>query len=269
MVEKYPSILYKYRVWENNYHKRILTEDEMFFASSEDFNDPFDCAVPIRYDALKGTAKIQIIEDRLKKRLPHLDKEKRRQLTKLAIKEGFNPESKAEMHDYQKKQIQESFGICSLTEDRKNIVMWSHYADFHKGFCVGFNVNQLNKFIEEKSKKIPTPLLLEKIEYSSNYPTLIPVRTSIPEVFIKALTTKSSFWKYEKEYRLIILGGTTRFTVTLPKETICEVIVGCKMRLEMRQEIQATLKKRNLRIPLFKAKMKTSNFGLDFERIKY
>jgi len=109
MIEKYPSILYKYRDWEDDYHKRMLTEDEIFFASSEDFNDPFDCAVPIRYDALKRTDKVEMIEDRLKKNFPHLDPEKRRQLTKLAIKEGFNPESRKEMYDHQKKSIAENF----------------------------------------------------------------------------------------------------------------------------------------------------------------
>ena len=52
MAKKNPDVLYKYRVWEHDYHKRILTEDEIYFASSADFNDPFDCAIPIRYDAL-------------------------------------------------------------------------------------------------------------------------------------------------------------------------------------------------------------------------
>lgn len=270
MVKKYPTLLYKYRVWKNDYHKRILTGNEIFFASSKHFNDPFDCSIPIRYDALSRHDKIEIVENRLKRNFPNLDPKNLWQLTKLAVNEGFNPESQEDIYDFQRKSIEENFGIFSLTEDHKNIVMWSHYADFHRGFCDGFNVNLLWKFfLEEKINKIPTPIFLENIEYSSEYPSLIPIKSFIPEVFIKAVTTKSSYWKYEKEYRLIILGGTTRFSVTLPKEIISEVILVCKMCKDMQQEIQAILKERNLKVALYKAKMKKLNFGLDFEEIQY
>ncbi|TOC13300.1 hypothetical protein CGJ90_24575, partial [Vibrio parahaemolyticus] len=36
------------------------------------------------------------------------------------------------------KSMTSSFGICSLSKTFENILMWSHYADNHKGFVVEF-----------------------------------------------------------------------------------------------------------------------------------
>lgn len=47
-----PEILYKYRDWRKSNHKRILTDNELFFTAPKNFNDPFDVNIPFRYDKL-------------------------------------------------------------------------------------------------------------------------------------------------------------------------------------------------------------------------
>lgn len=32
-----------------------------------------------------------------------------------------------------------SFGVVSFSKRNDSILMWSHYADSHKGFCIGFH----------------------------------------------------------------------------------------------------------------------------------
>ena len=49
-TEDIPTILYKYRDWGNPYNKKLLTDNEVYFASPREFNDPLDCAIPFRYD---------------------------------------------------------------------------------------------------------------------------------------------------------------------------------------------------------------------------
>lgn len=44
-----PSILYKYRNWKDDYHKGLLTHNEIYFASPKDFNDPYDCRITERF----------------------------------------------------------------------------------------------------------------------------------------------------------------------------------------------------------------------------
>ncbi|MBV9575704.1 MAG: DUF2971 domain-containing protein [Gammaproteobacteria bacterium] len=39
--------------------------------------------------------------------------------------------------------VHNQLGILSLSSCNDSILMWSHYADFHKGFCIGFKTNSL------------------------------------------------------------------------------------------------------------------------------
>jgi len=50
--KRLPRILYKYRDWKNEKHKRLITEQEIYFPSPLDFNDPFDSRIPIRWDLM-------------------------------------------------------------------------------------------------------------------------------------------------------------------------------------------------------------------------
>ena len=38
------------------------------------------------------------------------------------------------------KQFSDNVGICSLTKDPLNLLMWAHYAQHHKGFVVEFEI---------------------------------------------------------------------------------------------------------------------------------
>ncbi len=49
-----PEHLYKFRVFGDPNHKRILTHNELFFPSPRQFNDPFDGTIPARYDGDAG-----------------------------------------------------------------------------------------------------------------------------------------------------------------------------------------------------------------------
>jgi len=42
------EILYKYRDWENINYRKTISNNEIYFASGNEFNDPFDCAILFR-----------------------------------------------------------------------------------------------------------------------------------------------------------------------------------------------------------------------------
>jgi len=42
---KGPQTVYKYRDWNNEFHRDILRHNEIYLASPIDFNDPFDCRI--------------------------------------------------------------------------------------------------------------------------------------------------------------------------------------------------------------------------------
>ena len=39
----HPNILYKYRNWDNELHKKVLTDNILYMASPRDFEDIHDC----------------------------------------------------------------------------------------------------------------------------------------------------------------------------------------------------------------------------------
>ena len=94
------------------------------------------------------------------------------------------------------------FLIGCLATDPKNRLMWSHYADCHKGFCIEYDFNSL------KDEVLPFPIV-----YSENRP-LIPWKAAIdhtPESIKEAtadltlgILTKDQAWEYENEWRVLL-----------------------------------------------------------------
>jgi hypothetical protein len=47
-----PETLYKYRDWQDKNHRRVISHQEVFFASPNSFEDKLDCKNPTRWDLL-------------------------------------------------------------------------------------------------------------------------------------------------------------------------------------------------------------------------
>ena len=72
--DDFPPILYKYRRWDDLYHKRILENNELYLSSPKHFNDPFDCRIPEDYYLLNNDdLKNQYIEKLLSEQPAGLD----------------------------------------------------------------------------------------------------------------------------------------------------------------------------------------------------
>ncbi|WP_321517467.1 DUF2971 domain-containing protein [uncultured Bacteroides sp.] len=81
---------------------------------------------------------------------------------------------------------QNSLRICSLSKTLHNILLWSHYADGHKGVAIG---------LELKPKDTAYPL-----KYDSTNLSVEQYRKSITAM--KNLKNKHKDWKYEREVRV-------------------------------------------------------------------
>jgi hypothetical protein len=88
-----------------------------------------------------------------------------------------------------------SFGIFCLTEDKRNLLMWSHYASDHKGYVVGFDVSHPffsthGYFSTEENDSV------HRVIYSD-------FRANQPKESKDWFIQKSNAWMYEKEHRVI------------------------------------------------------------------
>lgn len=86
-----------------------------------------------------------------------------------------------------KADISETKGILCFSKGWRNPLLWGHYADKHKGICLGFEVSDSD---------------IKKVDYIETRP---PPPDVLSEAFVMGLLfTKFSHWHYEQEYRVYV-----------------------------------------------------------------
>ena len=218
-------MLYKYRSF-NNYGLQILTNREIYFSSPEELNDPLEC---------------------LFKRLP-IEKEIKRRLTEEELV-LFNELSEKRYSErgtcnlvpiFQAiENISKQAGIFSLCQTNNDPLMWSHYADGHRGFCIGFSRSYFEDLISNSWQELSI-VSGSEVDYSAS-PKYLDVIIEyikkyhkkknklfdnlIKPVLISIINTKSNKWCYEMEYRMVRFSkGRLKFQ----PEAIKEIIIGQK-----------------------------------------
>lgn len=84
-----------------------------------------------------------------------------------------------------KKELSKTKGLLCFSETWNNPVLWGHYADKHKGICLGFEVPRVEK-VDYVECRFPPPLIYNE------------------EFMKKLLFTKFKHWEYEREYRRFV-----------------------------------------------------------------
>jgi hypothetical protein len=121
-------------------------------------------------------------------------------------------------------------GIFCLSGKKDSILMWSHYAENHKGVCLMFDTTKDSNFFKG----------LRKVNYSSNYISYTYVST--PKTLSKVLYQKSLDWKYEDEYRIISPDG--RGLKPISKLALVGIIFGCRCessnKIKIKKEVASS-----------------------------
>jgi len=256
-----PKTLFKYRDWNDKNHRRLISNQEIYFPRPSAFNDPFDGNIPVRWDLLTYD---QCLEKNLEIiNIVHKDKDQRlvREYAKKVTDEKtlWHPDKLAKERPEQLDKWDSIIGLFSLSSVSDNILMWSHYSANHTGFVVGFD-----------SESICTDFdfdYLEPINYQTEYP-LISGLDETTDQFHKKFFFKSQLWEYEKEWR-VSKNHIEKRVVKLRKETIKEISIGCRCNAkEIKKIIKPTENHLGTEIPIYKAIKLEEEFGLRMERIK-
>lgn len=80
----------------------------------------------------------------------------------------------------------------------RNVLMWSHYAENHTGFCLKYKLSK--RFICQGENERYEHMYLRRISYEKKK---VDVSTS-SMILDLAFTTKKKDWKYEREIRLVV-----------------------------------------------------------------
>ena len=189
------------------------------------------------------------------------------------------------------KILDQSFGVLCLSKCPDDILLWSHYADSHRGLCLEFDVAGYSEVFPR----------LHAVKYADAYPDISPdfpdllrlfQAKSGGEISEKLLTVadiladdlagdaqsessehrtalslarwfyvKSSHWAYEREWRCLrSKPGPQSF----PPDALTRIIVGCvdtEATLKAVRDAIAGTPLQNVR--LYKAVRQARRFGLD------
>ena len=93
--------------------------------------------------------------------------------------------------------------VGSLCTEYNNPLMWAHYSDSHKGFCVEYDFSNI-----ETECQLPLPVVYSKhiVKMPWKY-CMTPEGTKNPEFsaqLMQAVLTKHDVWKYENEWRILL-----------------------------------------------------------------
>lgn len=236
-----PDIVYKYRFWDDShpFHKTILTNQEVFFASPLTFEDPVDCKNLTRYDLLTDDEIYgRYLADSLE-RHPNFTPEQHKAFA-VHWFEKSPLRDKASVKDYMEQmfvQLCNRFGVLSLTEKNALPEMWTKYAGGHTGICVGFDSRLTFRFFGGGGK----------VNYYETLPVIYPrPRHSFEEQIVTQVYSKEEQWEFEQEYRaqkLFFTDNATNSdrTIKLPKAAIKEVILGALMPDNEKQALTALI----------------------------
>ncbi|NND77875.1 MAG: DUF2971 domain-containing protein [Flavobacteriales bacterium] len=267
-----PKIVYKYRDWSNAYHRSILENHELYFASPGSFNDPFDCRIVNNYGLLTTNSErlehaSRIVNenlDLLQKRSLDPNSEIERIAKELEDPEFLQKHQKGFEKMYFDAQ-DKCYGIVSLSKRWDSILMWSHYAKNHEGFCVGFNKQIFIDAIESKELGLVSDVQYHPDEYM---PEINP-NDDTAKILFTPVTYKASDWAYEEEFRLFRRKDTEltkdERIYNFPKEAILEIILG--LHIEPEQEGEIRMFADANKIPLYKCEKVPFYFKLDRKRI--
>lgn len=192
--------LYKYRNFSEN-HINSLVNNQMWFAIGETFNDPFDSKPPLTlftYRSMAGFLHKQPNSVMLNEAQFH-------QLVSEELDRVKQLEKEGRIHEHQIWPYAEvviaatlrRFIFC-LSRCNRNILMWSHYANSHTGFCVRYDLDVLTESLDLYHHQYT--------DYTTEMPDILSRMMNGGEENRSEdfLYIKAPDWSYEREYRLLL-----------------------------------------------------------------
>lgn len=229
-VPDMPKVLYKYRTWSKEEHKRLLTHHEIYYASPDELDELTECNLDRDYNSITEEMIWEFSRQEAQREVENGRIEIHKLLNRT--KELFETNKFYEL-DHRKHTEKEYrihlnnvLSIFCASEISINERLWNAFAGFKSGYCVGLDFTEIylndavfgtcgkvNYYDEKEPPKIP-PISLSSDERVLNMMKLI---YSLPDKFER-----------EDEFRFSKMHIQNR-RVSLKPEWIREVILGSEM----------------------------------------
>ena len=237
--EMMPKSLFRFRNCDDR-HIDAFEKDAIYAVTSDLFNDPYDTL--LRYDmegirqyvervmSIEGLEQLKAffvqgyeLADEVKMMLP--------EKVWISLKAGLeSAEDLTTLKDRVETSRQQMLSLVStlfpvlsafskrfstiacFSEDVKSILMWSHYADSHKGFAMEYDFRPTLTMPLERGALYPVVYSDERYDASLyiawQFMHVLGFHSKNPDItaFSKVALHKSKVWEYEREWRIIDPG---------------------------------------------------------------
>nr|VFJ61660.1 MAG: Protein of unknown function (DUF2971) [Candidatus Kentron sp. DK] len=282
MSSDQPRKVYRYQGF-GSLTLQALCHDELYFADPADFNDPLDCQPVVKANSDRDTLR-QLVTEFVKRRTvaetlaalknaklvgekatahaKRLGEQAARDVLANIRYNATNPMYEEEggmnveeaEHWILTQEIEQELlrrydrGVCCFSTLVDNPLLWSHYADQHRGFCIGYSLNRvskprLNRVVYGGDRTVKTSLIAKAI--IDNDPE---ARTLLDR---DVLLRKAYPWRYEREWRLLGDRGDQNSPLLLE-----DVTFGFRCLEAIQHTVISALESRKKPIEFFKMKEK-------------
>lgn len=251
-----PSTIFKYERMSLQSIQN-LKNGCVYFASPLVFNDPYDCMITAQVVDDLTDQQLAEVKQRFE-RHPKFsaalaqeniaDEDLRKQLilgVETAIKE-------------QSEKFLNTSGIACFSEVNDSLLMWSHYGDSHKGFCLEFSTGG------------PLFAKMHRVVYSDAMPAILLsdfiLKHNFNPVF-DLYCTKAAPWSYEREWRVMHDKKGTSYSYR--DRDLKAVYFGPKVDRAAMEIVCLTLQGQFPAVEFWQAEQRHGMFGLTFQKFGY
>ncbi len=241
--------------------EQLIVGLRLYHTLPSEFNDPFECKP---HWAWPGTASSK--------------RYIRKEFTRIALRNGKSRREAenfaSEMMRDQKKSRKlivdsavkhyQKVRICCFSESKSSLLLWSHYANGHRGVCLGFRTD---------SHPIATCL---KVHYQDAYPTLEYPLFENARGF-RPVLIKSKDWQYEAEYRSLMYGNDTetrtdprlgdRESLFLEPSTISDIFLGSEISDIHRTQVLGLIENSRINPRVWQCRISEDSYLLEFDEL--
>lgn len=287
MNSQNPQSLFKYL----SFGERLLDQlcrDEVYYADPASFNDPLDCQpvvkADISEDALErllaemagrrlgkeidvAMKKVKLRGEKTTAHRNALTESETRKLIENIKYNATNPEIDDQLASYRneltleiEREMSKGYdrGVLCLSRNFDSPLMWSHYADQHRGVCIEYDVSMLKPHELHKVSYGASREVLTSQLYSFTFEGSESARNAIDKA---CLLTKASEWRYEREWRMLSQIGSQASPVKLKS-----IIFGMNCPDTLQHTIEKALKGRDEEVKFWVIKKPSNLFKLKRER---
>ena len=269
--EHLPRHIYKYRRDCRN-SRNNLTTDTVWLSSPESYNDPYDCLFTLSDDHVLTALKNALVDDFVRTNKlqdvvsrEQIESAKKSQDPLKTIAEripGLRSSAKSGnrsstvtpqlLNDAVSflRNLRKLTKVCSFSEINNSLLMWSHYADNHKGVCLEYDLDGLKP--DHLFRKCLYPVL-----YSSQLYDLTPfaVKLFAPDRQdfnhihpLLAVLHKFDGWEYEQEWRVVSITEAVTEDDNRRVPTPSRIFLGSKMEPTKSRELSAICQQKKIAV---------------------